>query len=278
MSWCIYVGSKAARNFEIGKQAQIWGHKKIFDGCEIADLKVGDRLFFCHYIRQIVSYDSPAQKGFPRVPVEQMFGVVQEIVEVEITESLYFDDKTTVWPDDIYPHRFKFRMIKSVTNVEFGPDVVSQDFLYAFHWSMMRKGLPARFTPSNNQVIYNEMEDDLYEANEGKLVTRVHVARERDPKIIKLKKDAVLKQDGKLCCEACGFDFQKVYGERGKDFIECHHENPLALTFGTAKTTINDLILLCSNCHRMVHRHKPWLRFDQLVDKLQNQGYKVGRS
>jgi 5-methylcytosine-specific restriction protein A len=278
VNWCIYVGSKASQNFEIGKQSLTWGHKTIFEGCEIADLKVGDRLFFCHYIRQIVSYDLPTKSGFPRVPVQEMFGVVQEITEVEITKPLYFDDITSIWPDDIYPHRFQFKILTTVKNVEFGPDVVSPAFLTAFHWSIMRKGLPAKFAPSSNHVIYNEMEEDMYEANEGKLVTRVHFARERDPKVVKLKKESVLKQNGKLCCEACGFDFQKVYGDRGKDFIECHHENPLALTLGVSKTTINDLILLCSNCHRIVHRNKPWLKFEQLIERLQNRGYSFEQS
>ena len=29
---------------------------------------------------------------------------------------------------------------------------------------------------------------------------------------------------------ACGFSFQKVYGDRGKDYIEVHHVKPLATT------------------------------------------------
>ena len=31
-------------------------------------------------------------------------------------------------------------------------------------------------------------------------------------------------------CMACGFSFQKVYGDRGKDYIEVHHVKPLATT------------------------------------------------
>jgi predicted HNH restriction endonuclease len=58
-------------------------------------------------------------------------------------------------------------------------------------------------------------------------------------------------------CRACGFNFEEVYGERGKDFIEVHHLNPL---FSIGKEiNINpeiDLIPVCSNCHRMIHRKK----------------------
>ncbi|WP_437828586.1 HNH endonuclease [Niallia taxi] len=60
-----------------------------------------------------------------------------------------------------------------------------------------------------------------------------------------------------LNCEACGFDFKKVYGEYGKSFIEIHHTKPLS--FINEEIEVNpktDLIPLCANCHRMVHRKK----------------------
>ena len=56
---------------------------------------------------------------------------------------------------------------------------------------------------------------------------------------------------------ACGFDFEKVYGERGKDYIEVHHVVPLASR--DAETEIDpekNLIVVCANCHRMIHRKK----------------------
>jgi 5-methylcytosine-specific restriction enzyme A len=60
-----------------------------------------------------------------------------------------------------------------------------------------------------------------------------------------------------LNCVVCGFNFEKVYGERGKDFIEVHHVNPLS-TIGE-QIVIDpkeDLVPVCSNCHRMIHRRK----------------------
>jgi len=56
-------------------------------------------------------------------------------------------------------------------------------------------------------------------------------------------------------CKGCGFDFEEKYGQLGKDFIEVHHVTPLS-HIGEEKE-INpetDLIPLCSNCHRMIHR------------------------
>lgn len=60
-----------------------------------------------------------------------------------------------------------------------------------------------------------------------------------------------------LSCVACDFNFEEVYGERGKDFIEVHHVKPLSTVSG--EVTIDpkeDLVPVCSNCHRMIHRRK----------------------
>ena len=57
-------------------------------------------------------------------------------------------------------------------------------------------------------------------------------------------------------CMSCGFNFEKFYGEKGKGFIEVHHVMPLAEA-GTRETNpATDLVVLCANCHRMVHRRK----------------------
>jgi 5-methylcytosine-specific restriction protein A len=59
--------------------------------------------------------------------------------------------------------------------------------------------------------------------------------------------------------EACGFDFEETDGERGKGFIECHHVKPLHTLKPGEKTSVDDLMLLCSNCRRMVHTKSSWL-------------------
>lgn len=54
----------------------------------------------------------------------------------------------------------------------------------------------------------------------------------------------------------CTFDFAKVYGALGADFIEIHHTKPVAKMKPGSKTKLSDLALLCSNCHRMAHRKR----------------------
>jgi 5-methylcytosine-specific restriction protein A len=59
-------------------------------------------------------------------------------------------------------------------------------------------------------------------------------------------------------CAVCNFNFGETYGEWGKDFAEVHHLVPISES-GGIKKIINpetDLIVLCPNCHRMVHRKK----------------------
>ena len=74
-------------------------------------------------------------------------------------------------------------------------------------------------------------------------------------------------------CQACGFEFKEKYGEFGKDYIECHHENVLSERPENeweeeVKTSLNAVKVLCSNCHRMIHHKRPALTFDQLLQLL----------
>jgi len=102
-----------------------------------------------------------------------------------------------------------------------------------------------------------EPDEDEVEAPEGRLLYRHHRVRERSRRLKIKKVEAALKAHGKVVCEACGFDFGEVYGERGEGFIECHHVKPLHEA-GQTTTRLKDLALICSNCHRMIHRRSPW--------------------
>jgi 5-methylcytosine-specific restriction protein A len=104
-------------------------------------------------------------------------------------------------------------------------------------------------------------------AVEGRIVFREHRARERDPRLVRAKKDAVLKATGRLACEVCDLDFAERYGELGDGFIECHHTVPLGQ--GSERvTSLSDLALLCPNCHRMIHRPARPLTVAELRERL----------
>jgi len=69
---------------------------------------------------------------------------------------------------------------------------------------------------------------------------------------------------GRLECEVCSADFVKIYGERGQGFIEAHHKKPVSKLCENEKTKTSDLALVCSNCHRMIHRSNPMLSVAEL--------------
>lgn len=113
-----------------------------------------------------------------------------------------------------------------------------------------------------------DQSDSVLEGN-PRLVA--HLRRERNSTIVKAKKDAVLQATGKLCCEVCGFDFKEVYGEFGDGFCEVHHLQLLAKADGVVETKLRDLAIICSNCHRIIHRSNPMLSISSLVKHLQKQ-------
>jgi 5-methylcytosine-specific restriction protein A len=76
-----------------------------------------------------------------------------------------------------------------------------------------------------------------------------------------------------LDCKACGFDFEKAYGEYAKGFIHVHHVVPIS-TYGGEKAVNpeTDLVTLCANCHAVVHRKRDvTLSIEQLKEMLKRQ-------
>jgi 5-methylcytosine-specific restriction protein A len=58
-------------------------------------------------------------------------------------------------------------------------------------------------------------------------------------------------------CQACDLDFAERYGDLGKGFIEAHHLRPIAMLEEGVPVKYDvaaDFAVLCSNCHRMIHR------------------------
>lgn len=115
-------------------------------------------------------------------------------------------------------------------------------------------------------------DDDEEESFEGRVLLRLHRLRERDPRVVRQKKEETLKAKGCLQCEVCDFDFASVYGPIGEGFAECHHRVPLKELDGTEPTRIGDLAIVCANCHRMLHR-RPHHSVEELRALLVDRKY-----
>lgn len=76
-----------------------------------------------------------------------------------------------------------------------------------------------------------------------------HYRRERS----KILADKVKIRDA-YKCRVCDFNFTDKYGKFGNGFAEAHHIISLSKIKRKVQSTENDLITVCSNCHRMLHK------------------------
>lgn len=113
-----------------------------------------------------------------------------------------------------------------------------------------------------------DLESDEELESEGDPRTYVHRSYERKSGNRQKKIASHKKRGLPIVCECCGFDFEKTYGERGRDFIEVHHAVPVSELAAGQKLRLSDLRLLCSNCHRMVHRRQPWLSVEEVQELI----------
>lgn len=86
-------------------------------------------------------------------------------------------------------------------------------------------------------------------------------------------------KDGDILCDACKFSFNKFYGNKiGNGYIEIHHIKPIFKYEDeeldkSIEKALKNVIPLCSNCHRMIHRNwrKP-LQIDYLIEQINQNG------
>ena len=102
-----------------------------------------------------------------------------------------------------------------------------------------------------NDIDSEKAQEEFY-YKDGKVIEYFGTRFERNP----INRAKAIEIHG-VTCKVCGFNFEKVYGNRGKDYIEVHHINPLYSI--DSEMDINpeiDLVPVCSNCHKMIHRNK----------------------
>lgn len=138
--------------------------------------------------------------------------------------------------------------------------------------------LRLRLVGKSNVETTNVAVDEEGEFPEGRVLFRAHRSRERNRKLVARVKQQALKRHGRLFCQICGFDFAATYGTPGEGYIECHHLIPITELAPGSRTKPKDVSLLCSNCHRMVHRRRPWLSMEGLRSLIVKRGPKHPRT
>ena len=115
---------------------------------------------------------------------------------------------------------------------------------------------------SNNDIEHQMVEGRLME---DKVLRRVRNRAARQKCL----------EDSNFTCCVCGFNFYKVYGEIGKNFIEVHHTKPLSSYNEEHEILQSELVALCSNCHSMAHRRRPMpYSIEDLKKMLENNSIK----
>ncbi|WP_198173028.1 HNH endonuclease [Hymenobacter ginkgonis] len=131
---------------------------------------------------------------------------------------------------------------------------VLQDALGVERTALDGPSLPATTTTTRRPTEYQEGQRKLREA----------YFFTRNPRLA-----AEAKRLHHYTCEVCGFNFEQHYGALGQDFAECHHKNPLAerpeeLWAQGLTTSLDEVAVVCANCHRMLHRQRPALSVEAL--------------
>jgi hypothetical protein len=81
-------------------------------------------------------------------------------------------------------------------------------------------------------------------------------SREAALRDAKIRQALSRARDGRLRCQVpgCKFCFEDVYGPLGAGYAHVHHLNALAGGDEPVVTTLDDLAIVCANCHAMIHR------------------------
>jgi hypothetical protein len=155
-----------------------------------------------------------------------------------------------------------------------GPSKVSMRLLDPVVWGVetyesqtgqcrLQRGLRAHLNGASF-IPHPDIDEDALSGVEGRKKWIQHLRRERDRRLVSEKKARVLAQTGRLACEACGFHFSEFYHPYAQDFCEVHHRMPLANLEEAAETKLEDLAIMCSNCHRVIHLIRPMPNVEQL--------------
>lgn len=112
-----------------------------------------------------------------------------------------------------------------------------------------------------------EPEDDPDDVDfrEGNLLLCFSLRRGRSRAVVVLAKKIWNREhNGEVPCRVCSFSFCRTYGKDGKDFIQAHHIQAVSSMEPDTPVTPDDLVPVCSNCHSIIHRQRPWLTVDEL--------------
>jgi predicted HNH restriction endonuclease len=111
-----------------------------------------------------------------------------------------------------------------------------------------RKKIERRIVDFKTDVEASQILEDGFQEGGVNEIFREH--QKRNPKLRK----AAIREYG-YSCVICGFNFEEVYGNLGRGFVEVHHLELLSAIKNERILTAKDVAVVCANCHRVLHRN-----------------------
>ncbi|MBQ4323227.1 MAG: HNH endonuclease, partial [Clostridia bacterium] len=273
----IKVSNDLAKNLKTLAAIDIWERPNPYGICRV-DMRglYGDSVFKIEHRVTAVddsyrfSYYAKLRKiareyiGYPLLPLQLYTSGIMHRIN-------YLLDKNSIIIQEAFEDNCRNRMAHSIISAELIRCNNKIDFS---NFRELVKGHLDVFMDDLSGDLSDELFEDILsivengspnEFDEGAEVLLEHLSHERNAEVVTLAKKLFKdSHNGKLYCENCGFDFVEKYGVRGDGFIEAHHIKPISEMSEFNITRVEDLVLLCSNCHSIVHVKKPWLTMEQL--------------
>jgi 5-methylcytosine-specific restriction endonuclease McrA len=120
---------------------------------------------------------------------------------------------------------------------------------------------PVEAASPTSKVIAALMTDAQVRADEVQLAASAF--RLRNHVLIEAKRK---QSDGK--CSVCRFDINERFRGIDKDHLVAHRVKPIGQRNRASKTSLDEIDLLCPNCHAAVHSEDPPLSANELRGRL----------
>lgn len=140
--------------------------------------------------------------------------------------------------------------------VEANEDNVKYLFATGFDYDDVKSSL-GRIVKSKKTIVlpYSEI------VTEGEYALTITKTAKRSQRLREVAIEH-FSHNGIIACDCCGFEFKSYYGDiYGKSCIEIHHLKPIFQYAGvsiiqTIDDALKNLLPVCPNCHRVIHRNK----------------------
>jgi len=186
-------------------------------------------------------------------------------------ESLQTNDLIEILPNKYTEKSRRSRISKARTIIK-NPYLLSDTLKYIINSNKIDNKIKNKAKKILNfekiDIIYpDEIEDkDLFEGTKKQITVNAY---ERNSQA----RQKCIEHYGTKCT-ICSFDFEKIYGEIGQNFIHVHHIRPLSeINEKYQISPIEDLRPVCPNCHAMLHKRIPAYGIEEIQDKIKQTTY-----